>query len=141
MSDKEELGFWKSMFNKTEAISHAENYAHTPFYKKSKNIIIFFYLFIITIGFLLESEVREVSPSFDAYYILIWYLIFLPFVFLNHRWSMILLCVFYVIDRILALIMGFSNPITMFFFSIINISLTYYAVMTATHLKKLKQGK
>jgi hypothetical protein len=56
---------------------------------------------------------------------LVVYLILLPFIYFNHRWAMILVCLLYGADKFFLMVQGLGTPISHLIFLMIAVSLTY----------------
>jgi hypothetical protein len=130
------------IFDRKGAIKEAENYGCLNFLQETKNIIIT----IIVAGNIVSIFLMQ-GISFGQFYAdkealigVVSYFIFLPFIYLNYRWALILLCVLYVSDRLIFLFEGAGSPVMHLIFSVVAIKLTYQAVLTATHLKAITRG-
>lgn len=136
MSEEKNKSFFSSLFNKEEAINQAESYQDIAFHKKTKNILIFFYL-----GVGLLSIFMSESLGLESLIGIIIYWVFLPFVYLNHRWAIVLLCLLYISDKIYFLAMQVGAPISQILFGLVATALSYNAFITAMHLKKIESPK
>jgi hypothetical protein len=135
MENKVKKGFFSTLFDKEQAISDAENYQDIKFYKKSKNILIFLYLAVALVSYNLLPDIA----GYDRVDVLVgtlFYLFFLPFIYFNHRWAIVVPCLMYLGDKILFMMDGTANPIFHILFGLVALSLSYQSYVTATHLKK-----
>jgi hypothetical protein len=64
------------------------------------------------------------------------YLILSIFIYLNHRWAMIVFCLFYMGDKVLLIVSGGGSPISPIIFGFIAAALTYASYRVADQLKK-----
>ncbi len=141
MADKEQnkKGFWKSLFSKEGAIQEAESYGNLTFFNKSKNQLITFIVAVsvMSVGFAMYGNMENFRFE-DIIIGLVVYLILLPFIYFNHRWAMILVCLLYGADKFFLIVQGLGTPISHLIFLMIAVSLTYKSFMVASYLKKQK---
>lgn len=133
--------------NKQQIIDEAANYNALSFFKKSKNIYAAFIIFccVVTFGFMVYTnnlsltEFISNEAGIASLITVSIYLLFAFFVYLNHRWAMIIFCLLFLADKILMLLAGgsFSNII----FAGITLVLTIASIRVANQLKRLKLTK
>ena len=141
MAEKEQnkKGFWKSLFSKEEAIQEAESYGDLTFFKKTKNVLITFIVAvsILSVGLAMYGNMESFRFE-DVIIDVVAYLVLLPFVYFNHRWAMVLVCLLYGAGKFIMIALGLGTPISHLIFLMIAVSLTYKSFLVASYLKKQK---
>ena len=137
---KKKKPFWQSLFSKELAMEEAQSYSELSFFKKSKNGLIAFFLFVCAISIVVASlgvvedfQLEEVAIDVALY------LVWLPFIYLNHRWAMFVPCLIYAVAKVFLLAEGLGSPVSHLLFLGIAISMTYKAFMAATYLKEIRK--
>ncbi|MEE9347951.1 MAG: hypothetical protein V3U82_07135 [Robiginitomaculum sp.] len=69
------------------------------------------------------------------------YAVFLPFLFLNHRWAIIVLCLLYLFDKIAMIIQNPIAAISSILFGALVVSWSYKTFKVATELKRINSGE
>jgi len=131
--------FWQAFFSKEDAIKEAQEYSELTFFKKSKNCLVIFISFICLLTFSLALSTGIGSFSFEDLILgAIIYMLFLPFIFFNHRWAIVIVCLLYTTDKIIYIIDGVGSPLSQLIFGALMLSLSYKSFIVATYLKKEK---
>ena len=169
---RKEQNFITTFLDKKGAIKEASHYDQLVFHKKTKNILGIYYTFTLLMGFAFfarwNNRAEEALvplaviprgagrfvpdyayiPFIGAEYLITLFVsviplsIFIIFIFLNHRWSLILTCTIYVIIQIYLasdIVQGTGNGFLGFVLMVICYFLikhTYRACITATALSK-----
>lgn len=138
---KKKKPFWQGAFSKAGAAEEAQSYAKLSFLNKSKNLLIIFFLFVcaISIG-LAYLNLIEGSTLIEIIIGVTVYLIWLPFIYFNHRWAMIAICVMYAIDKVFTMAQAPGAGVSSIIFFLLAFSLTYKSFMVATYLKDLRKS-
>jgi len=134
--NKRRYGF----FFKEKAMLQAKNYPDLPFYKKSKNILVIFFIVISILGFFLA--LYGLLPGFDMVMAISGIsinMLLAIFVFFNHRWAIVLIGVIYSIDKVIFIIDGVGNPLSHIVFFLIVSRMCYISFLVASELKRLKK--
>lgn len=138
---KKKKPFWQSLFSKELAMEEAQSYSELSFFKKSKNGLISFFLFVCAISIAVASlgvvedfQLEEVAID------VVVYLIWLPFIYFNHRWAMVVSCLIYAVAKVFLIAGGLGTPMSHLLFLAIAISMTYKAFMAATYLKEIRKS-
>ena len=137
---KKKKPFWQNLFSKELAMEEAQSYSELSFFKKSKNSLIAFFLFVCAITIAVASVGAMGDLPFEEIVIgVIAYLFFLPFIYFNHRWAMVMPCLIYAVDKVLLIAEGLGTPVSHLLFLALAIHLTYKAFMAATYLKEIRK--
>ena len=124
--------------SKEEIALEVENYNELSFLKKSKNILALFIIALSALSTIILFAVDGVLKSGAGYEIFA-YIALSVFIFLNHRWAMIVFCFLYLIDKFIFIIERTGSPASQIIFGVLATVLTYSAFMVAMGLKnKLK---
>ena len=127
------------IFATNEDTKHeVSNYQNLSFFKKSKNVLSTFIIAVSAFSFYLSSSLSaQFGLSNEEFlYGIIINLILSIFIYLNHRWAMIVFCLFYIGDKILLLVNGDGSPISPIIFGVIVTALSYASYRVADQLKK-----
>ena len=119
-----------------EILNEAKNYTELPFYKKSKNILAIFVIAISALSLFLMKWVEQNGVSLSVYEIALNVLLSL-FIWLNHRWAMIVFCFLYLISKIVFIFSSLGSPVTHLIFGAVAVMLTYSAFKVATELREI----
>ena len=116
-------------------IEEVENYKQNSFFKKSKNLLFCFVIYCTFISIFFQEGLKldNIALIFAVSY----NLVFAFFIFLNHRWAMILFCTIYIIDKLVFIFLFDKNPIFNLIFGIVAVMLTITAFSVASKLKKI----
>ncbi len=137
---KKKKPFWQNLFSKELAMEEAQSYSELSFFKKSKNSLIAFFLFVCAISIGIASlGVTEDLPLDEVAIDVALYLVWLPFIYFNHRWAMFAPCLIYAVAKVFLLVEGLGSPVSHLLFLGIAISMTYKAFMAATYLKEIRK--
>lgn len=137
---KKKKPFWQNLFSKELAMEEAQSYAELSFFKKSKNGLIAFFLFVCAISIGLASlGAIEDFPLVEVAIGTVIYLVWLPFIYFNHRWAIVIPCLIYAVDKVFLIAQGLGTPVQHIIFLVLAISLTYRAFMAATYLKEIRK--
>lgn len=138
---KKKKPFWQTLFSKELAMEEAQSYSEISFFKKSKNGLIAFFLFVcaMSIGIASLGIVEDFQLE-DAAISAALYLVCLPFIYFNHRWAMVVACLIYSADQVFTLAQGVGSPVSHLLFLTFAISLTYKAFMAATYLREIRKS-
>ena len=124
---------------KKQINDEVSNYEKLTFFKKSKNILVSFIIFTVLITFLLSgATITETLSVVDGNFLVIsvgMNLILAFFIYQNHRWAMIVFCLFFVGDKIMY-ILGGAPAIPQLIFAVIVIMATVSSYRVADQLKK-----
>ena len=117
-------------------IKEVENYKRSSFIKKSKNLLVCFIFFVVFLtiifqdGLNLDNIPLIIAVSYN--------LVLACFIYLNHRWAMIIFCSLYIIDKILYILLG-QSIIPNLLFGIIAVTLTISSFKVASKIKKINK--
>tara|TARA_X000000368_G_C22622838_1_gene533034 strand:+ start:117 stop:503 length:387 start_codon:yes stop_codon:yes gene_type:complete len=116
---------------KEEIADEAKNYKDVKFFAKTKNQLLIFILIVsgISIFFIGSFDISWVGIAI--------YLVLAGFIYLNHRWAIVVFALMYLADKILIISMG-ARPTTSIIFGAVALVLSYSAYRVATELKKQK---
>ena len=133
MDHKSKKGSFAKFLDKEQAIFDAENYKDINFFKKSKNILIFFYLAISVLSYVISDQlqVEDILVGISVYLVLI------PFIYFNHRWAIVISCSMYLLDKIIFISQQIGSPISHIIFGLLVLTISYSSFITATHLKEI----
>jgi hypothetical protein len=131
------MGFFAT---KKEIEQEAKSYETLSFFKKTKNILVSFIVFLVALNFYMSGltipEMISLSEGFTLIVAMGIYLIFALFIYLNHRWAMVIFCLIFVSDKIMFLLAG-ASP-SQIVYAAIAIILTIASFRVATSLKNGK---
>ena len=114
---------------KEEIANEAKNYEDIKFFAKTKNQLLIFILIVSGISIIFIG-------SFDISWVGIApYLVLAGFIYLNHRWAIVVFALMYLADKILIVSMG-ARPVTQLIFGAVAQVLSNSAYRVATELKK-----
>lgn len=137
--EKKNKGFWKSLFSKEEALEEALSYSNLTFFKKSKNNLVTFILVVSVLSLALSAYGNiEALQLENILFRVVLYIVLLPFIYLNHRWAIIIVCLIYSADKIFFIVSGVGTPISHIILLILVLSLSYKSLVVAHSLKKQK---
>lgn len=122
-----------------EIEEEAVNFEELSFFKKTKNVLTVFILVTVALSLLFMGPIEEAVGS-GAIYELAFSVVLAGFIYLNHRWAMILFCIIYVANKIIFIFLGIGTPISSIIFGAIALMLTYTSVRVASSLKREKSG-
>ena len=122
--------------SKDEILREVENYNELSFFKKSKNVLAIFVVAISALSFFLIGAIEEMFGS-GAIYEIAFNLFLAVFIFLNHRWAMIVFCAIYLLNKFIFILSFAGSPISQVIFGAIAVLLTYSSFRVATELKRL----
>ncbi|MBL4601716.1 MAG: hypothetical protein JKY84_03125 [Emcibacteraceae bacterium] len=121
------------LFYDSEKIStESKKYNSLGFFRKAKNLLCTFIFIVILIS--LITVLANVPEKEAIIVVTMFYIIILPFIYLNHRWAMIGACSFYVLERIGLIIFFPGNPVSKLLYAYIIIALTYNSIKVATKI-------
>ena len=112
---------------KEEIQAEVDNYNNLTFFKKTKNVLVTFILVITGLSLLLAGELNV-----EIWSVLL-YLPLVLFIYLNHRWAILLFGLLYVADKIIFIIQGYS-PFTQIIFGVIAVLVSYQSFKVASGL-------
>lgn len=98
-------------------------------------MLIFFILGMGLISFLLSDKLQLENVLGG----IVLYLFCVPFIYFNHRWAIVVVCLMYLADKIVFIIQQIGAPISHIIFGLIVLSLSYRSYITATYLKKISK--
>ena len=128
------MGFFAT---KKEIEQEVEVYETLSFFKKTKNILVSFIVFLVALNFYMSGlsipEMISLSEGITLIVAMSIYLIFALFIYLNHRWAMVIFCFVFVSDKIMFLLAG-ASP-SQIVYAVIAIMLTIASFRVATKLK------
>ena len=107
----------------------ATKYNELEFFAKTKNQLLTFILIVSGISFFLfgSSDTAWVGVTI--------YVVLAGFIYLNHRWAILVFAVMYSLDKILNILMG-ARPFSQLIFGAVALILSYSAYRVATEIKK-----
>ena len=118
---------------KEEIQAEVDNYNNLTFFKKTKNVLVTFILVITGLSLLLAGELN----------VEIWaVLLYLPlvfFIYLNHRWAILLFGLLYVGDKIILIMAGYF-AIPQIIFGMIAVLVSYQSFKVASGLKNVNES-
>ena len=130
--------------NKEEILNEVKNYEDLTFFKKSKNALATFATVVSALSILLMRGQENYFMS-AAFYETAFCLLLAVFIFLNHRWAMVLFCGIYVLARGVtiasAIMIGILFPFSHIIFGVWATILTYSAYKVATEMMKTKDKR
>jgi len=116
--------------SKEEIQKEVSGYSELTFFKKTKNVLVSFIVFVVVISLYF----------FDSYGIDFFglgaYLVLAVFIYFNHRWAIVVFSLMYLADKVLLLAEGLGSPATQLFFGYIAVLIAYQAFRVANLLKK-----
>lgn len=118
---------------KEEIQAEVDNYNNLTFFKKSKNVLVTFSLVIIGISVLLAGKLNV------EIWIVLLYLPLVLFIYLNHRWAILLFGLLFVGDKIILITQGYS-PFTQIIFGVIAVLVSYQSFRVASGLKNINES-
>lgn len=124
--------------SKDEIEKEVNNYNDLGFFKKSKNGLLLFVVFVSAISILVSiflGPAIGISPLSAALYLL-----FVPFIYFNHRWAMVVFAILYIGDKVVFIAAG-SPPVSQIIFGTLVAVLSYQSFCVATQLKKNTKTK
>ncbi|MDB9980634.1 hypothetical protein OAD65_00035 [Planktomarina temperata] len=113
---------------KDDIIGEAQNYEDLKFFAKSKNQLVTFILIVsgISIFFIGSFGIGLIGIALN--------LVLAGFIYLNHRWAIIVFALMYSADKILMLSMG-ARPTSLLIFWAVALIGSYSAYRVASQLK------
>jgi len=130
------MGFFAT---KKEITEEAANYNQLKFFNKSKNVLVGFIVFVSLITFFLGGvTVNEMITIPDGMLLaasIVINLILAFFIYMNHRWAMVIFCLIYAGDKLILITQG-AFPMPQIIFAAIAIMATVASYRVATQLRK-----
>lgn len=128
-------------FSKSLAHDLAGRHTELNFGQKPKNQLGIFYIVVIILS-LIRLTLGAVGQGLDiaiiisALFGLMLYALFAFFIFLNHRWAMVLACLMFLCEILVVIITQPSSLIAQLLFGFACLAFTWRAFLVATALKQ-----
>lgn len=111
-----------------ELREEAENYNDLKFFSKTKNQLVTFILIVSGISFFFigSFDIGSIGIAIN--------LVLAVFIYLNHRWAIVVFALLYLLDKIMMISMG-ARPVSQLIFGAVALALAYVAFRVATEIK------
>ena len=120
--------------SREEIEGEASKYNELKFFAKSKNQIVAFILIVSGMSIFLIDRFEYLWVG------IVFYLVLAGFVYLNHRWAILIFAIMYSLDKILMISMG-ARPFSQLLFGAVALIVSYSAFRAATEIKKQSEKK
>ena len=124
------MGFFPT---KDDVEKEVKNYDTSSFFYKSKNLLVLFVSFCALMTYFVGESLG--LDEFTVYFAIFYNLFFAIFIYLNHRWAMVLFCLIFTLDKILIIYEDAAPPLFQIIFGLIGIILTITSFQVASKLK------
>lgn len=129
--------FYMFMSNKAIA-KEVENYLELGFFKKSKNILVLFIFFSTFISFMFADDIG-LDNDIHTWVAIFIHLTIAGFIYLNHRWAVVLFAILFTADKIIFISEGVP-VIPQLIFGLLVLGISYTTFRVATGLRSAKKA-